>query len=356
MATLWKRFTAVLAAMLLMSTLASAAFAFDDLGDIPEAASIMELKELGIVGGTGNGKFQPKAPITARDAIVLIVRGLDLSIEGDKQPSASELFDHVSDDDWFAGAFIAAHEHGVPIDRSIDPNASVTREQFVHWLMSAVDAKGPHAWIELYIMFEDEEDVTEGYMTSIQHALIAKIAKLDDSNKFRPKAEITRREAAEMVRNAMQFVRKVPPIEPLPDPIAEGEIKPSVEPVTEDISKIVLDMGERPHPGWGVKIESIVFVDEDTAIVQYSAVFPDPDGIYPMVITHPKAEAYIASSYTDIQYAYVPAANLTPAPDQPVISDPEPGMPEPAELPQSGETDGASAPASSGADADGETR
>jgi len=306
----WKKSVAAAGtAALLLGSVPFAALAFDDLEGIPQAASILELREEGVVSGVGNGKFEPRAPIAARDAVALIVRSLDLSLAAFtfiKQPLASDYFVHVPDDAWYAEAFVIAHLNGVPLDRDIDPNGTVTREQFVRWLMSAVDTKGPFAWIEIYHMLTDEADVSEGYMDAIQRAVVAGIAKPDEDGRFRPKDEITRGEAAEMARNAKRFAKDAPPVEPLPaDPIETGEVAVSIVPVTPEVSKIVLDMGERPHPGWNVKIEGIEFVDEDSAVVRYSVAYPDPAALYPMVVAHPKSEQYIASAYTDITYVFV---------------------------------------------------
>lgn len=344
----WKNLTAAGVAVLMLGTVTSSAFAFEDLDGVPQAASILELRDEGIVGGIGNGKFDPRSPITARDAIVLIVRSLDLNLAAHtfiKAPQASDSFDNIPDDAWYADAFIIAHVNGVPIDRDIDPNGTVSREQFVRWLMSAVDAKGPHAWIEIYHLLEDEDDVSEGYMDYVQRAIIAKIAEPDDEGKFRPQAEITRGEAAEMARKAMRFVKETPAVEPLPaDPIETGEVTPSVVSVTPEISKIILDMGERPHPGWGVKIESIEFIDEDSAVVHYSVTYPDPDAMYPMVITHPKAEQYIASAYTDISYALVQGNGSSSFPGAPEPGE-VPPMPLPVPLPEKPDVPQPDAPA-----------
>jgi len=336
-----KRFAAAGAAALLLGSVSSAALAFDDLEGVPQAASILELKAEGVVSGVGNEKFEPRAPIAARDAVTLIVRSLDLSLAPFsfiQPPQASDFFDRVPDDAWYAEAFVIARLHGVPLDRGIDPDGTVTREQFVRWLMGAVDAKGPFAWIELYIMLEDEADVSEGYMDAVQRALIAGIAKTDDDGRFRPKDEITRGEAAEMARNAKKFVKDTPPAEPLaPDPIEAGDVAASVVPVTPEISKIVLDMGERPHPGWNVNIESIEFLDEDSAVVRYSVSYPDPAALYPMVVTHPKSEQYIASAYTDIIYAYVGESGTigggAPSFPGPLLPETGPLPAEPAPLP-----------------------
>jgi len=174
--------------------------------------------------------------------------------------------------------------------------------------MAGVDSIGDYPLIKIYLHVADEDDVTEDYRYALQKALILGIAELDEDGAFHPKAMITRGEAAAMASVAMNFAEKLRnPV--VVDPIAAGDVTTAVYSAGEGISKIVLDMGERPHPGWGVKIEGIDFIDEDSAVVRYSVAYPDPAALYPMVITHPAAEAYIASKYTDITYSVVSVTN-----------------------------------------------
>lgn len=322
----WQRLTVgAAAAALLVGTMSSGALAFSDIEGVPQANTIMELKERGVVGGFEDGTFAPRAQLSAQQAIPLIVRAMELSLAKFtfiKQPLASDSFTNIPNDAWYAEAFVIAHVNGLPIDREIDPNAPVSRELFVQWLTSAVETTGDYARIQLYLTFEDEAAVSEGCMAAVQAALIDGIAELDEAGSFRPQNPVTRAEAADMAAKAVNFVEKMRAIDdllpPVADPIAAGDVAPSVAPVNDAISKIVLDMGERPHPGWGVRIEGIDFLDDDSAVVRYSVSYPNPAALYPMVITHPTAETYLASQYTDIQYSFVyPPSPMMPSEEPP---------------------------------------
>ena len=317
-----KWMTAAAATAILVGTVSSSALAFEDLDGVSHAEKIMELRDRGMVNGMSKSKFVPHEKITAQQAIPLIVKSMQLSlahITFIKAPEASDYFTKIPNDAWYAEAFIIAHHNGVPIDKDINPNATVTREQFVQWLMHGLYATGEYAWIEIYHMLEDENQVSEGYMGAIQHAIIGGIAELDENGKFRPQEPITRAEAAVMVRNAVQFVEEhqAPVEEPMKDPIESGDVKTSTVAVNDDVQKVVLDMGERPHPGWNVKIEGIDFLD-DTAVIRYSVTYPDPAALYPMVISHPKAETYLSSEYKNIEYQLVAVYDRLPDPDAPV--------------------------------------
>lgn len=301
-----KWLAATIISALLSTTAASGAMAFSDLEGVVHADKIMKLRDSGIVQGVGNNIFAPHEKITAQQAIPLIVKSMNLNLpDTSETPSANKIFTKIADDAWYAEAFVIAHMNGVPINADIDPNEAVTREQFIHWLMNALAATGDYAFIELYMMLEDEEQVSEGYMNSIQKALVSKIAELDEDGKFRPQAPITRAEAAIMSQNAIEFVethKKLETGDPTVDPIKSGEVIVSTELVTDDVQKVTLSMGEKPHPGWSITIDRIDFPNDGTAVIHYSISYPDPAAMYPMVITYPKDETYLKADITNIQY------------------------------------------------------
>jgi len=307
-----KWFAATAAACLLTGTVASGAMAFDDLADVPGAQKIQELKERGVINGVGANRFAPHERLTAQAAIPLIVKGLELSLaqyQFEKAPLAGDYFTNVADDAWYAHEFVIARVNGIPIDRDIDPNAEVTREQFVHWLMSGIAAKGDYAFAMIYIMMQDEDEVSGDFMGSIQNALVSGIVELNENGEFRPKDPITRAEAAVMLRNAIHFVETVEPIEPLDDPIASGELTVREENLGNGVRQVTLSLGEKPHPGWSVQIVGIDFPGEKRAVIRYSLREPDPAAFYPMVLTYPKAVTYVSDDIEDIQYQRVPVSD-----------------------------------------------
>ncbi len=324
-----KWMTATAAAAILVGTMSSAALAFEDLDGVSNADKIMELRDRGLVSGISKTKFVPHEKITAQQAIPLIVKSLQLSLAHFtfvKAPEASDYFTNIPNDAWYAEAFIIAHLNGVPIDKDVNPNANVTREQFVQWLMAGLSATGEYGFTEMYFELADEKHVSEGYMNAIQTALNGGLIELEEGDRFRPQAPITRAEAAIMVRNAVQFVEEhaAPIEEPTVDPILSGDVKTSTIAVNEDIQKVVLDMGERPHPGWNVTIEGIDFID-DTAVIRYSVSYPDPAALYPMVIAHPKAETYLSSKFKNVTYQLVAVHDRISDPDAPVEGAGSPG-------------------------------
>jgi hypothetical protein len=310
-----KWLASAVAATLIVGSVTTAALAFNDLNDVPktEAEKIEQLRERGIVSGMDKDHFAPHQILTAQQAIPLIVKSMQLSLAKFlfmKQPEASDSFTKLPNDAWYAEAFVIAHVNGVPIDRDVNPNAPVTREQFVHWLMSALDTTGEYAFIEMYMMLEDESKVSNSYMDSIQRSLVSGIAELDKDKKFRPQEPITRAEAAVMASNALHFVEdRQSQAQPVENPIETGEIQASTEAVNTNVKKLTLSWGEKPHSGWSIKIEGVDFLSPTSAVIRYSLHYPDPAAMYAQVITEPKASTYLDASITDIQYELVFSTN-----------------------------------------------
>lgn len=278
-------------------------WAFDDSQSDPNADKIMALKEAGILLGGPDGTFKPNEKLTYAAGISMIVKGLNVSLakyQFIKAPLASDYYTNVADDAWYADALITAHINGIELSQHLKPQQAMTREQFAHSLAQAIELNGPFAYIELFVVIEDEKDITPDYSGSIQRLLLTNIASLDEENKFYPQAEITRSEAAGLLYDAIQFIESTPaiPDEPQlePNPFYDMTLESTI--VNEHINEITV-VAQAPHPGYGIRIASIVF-EEDKAIIYTEASLPDPDMMYPQVITEVKAVTYVSSEYKPV--------------------------------------------------------
>jgi hypothetical protein len=286
--------------------LSSSVFAFQDINSNPDKSKIQSLQDRGIISGY-NSNFNPDAKMTYAEGFQLIVKAFDLNIDHMrfiKMPLASDYFTHVSDDAWYAQAFIMAQFHLEP-PADIQPNAEMTREVFAHYLFKAMMTKGEYAFIELYTLLNDEKLVTPAYMNDIQKLLISKVAQLDANNNFRPNVAITRGEAAVMIYNSLDFLSKVEPIQP----IVAKNVKMVVDKVNDDVNKVTVIWSDMPNPGYGIAIDRVEFNKDGTAYVVYSTSDPDPDRMYPQVISEGKVSTYVSAQYK---------VELTENPDQPI--------------------------------------
>ncbi|QJD83549.1 S-layer homology domain-containing protein [Cohnella herbarum] len=241
-----------------------------------------------------------KSSISVSAAVTMIVEGLNLNIDNIrfiKQPMASDYYTKVKDNASYAEHFIIAQFNGLGLPKDIDPNSKVTREQFSYWLFGALSHKGSYAWIDIYHSFADAEQVTNVYRDSIQKLLISKIATLDSKQKFHPRSNITRTEAATMINRTLKFIKTTPPVTP-PETAVLSDAHLATDKETDSVTRVTLSV-TAPHRGYGLEITGIQFVKGE-AVIQYRAIQPDPDMMYPQALAKITAVTYIPSGFKAI--------------------------------------------------------
>lgn len=285
-------------AMALIMMIGGSVYAFTDIQDDPNEAQIAALQKDGIVSGITDHIFAPKGKVTMAQGVAMLVKAFDLNISHIKfikQPKASDYFTNVPDSAWYAESFIVAQMNGLPLPRDVDPTQNLTKERFADLLFHALSAKGDYAFIEMYVMIKDEDDITKDYMNSIQKLILGKMTELKNGY-FYPKSEITRSEAAGMLHAAVQFAKKH---EPLPkQPVEQPTL--TVTKVNNQVNKVTLSLGEKPNPGYRITVTSIEFTEDGKAIITYALHEPEPGKFYPQVITEAKVDTFVASSYTPV--------------------------------------------------------
>ncbi|MZQ87162.1 S-layer protein [Paenibacillus sp. 5J-6] len=292
-----KKLAAVTLTSLLISSLSfSSVFAFSDLEE-GQSEAVLALKNRGIVSGIDSEHYVPKGKISYAQSVQMIVKGLNLNMDTIrfiKQPLASDTYTNVPNDAWYADAFIIAHYNGLEIPKDVNPNATISREQFGDLLVRAMETKGNFPLVKMFIVIKDEDQININYQGTLQRLLLYKITKLDQDGKFNPKAELTRGEAANWVYQAIQYVeahaQNQAPVE---------EVSVRVEKVNDEVNKVTLSK-ELPNPGYGIAIQGIEFQNDGKAVIRYTIQKPKPDMMYPQVITVAKAETFVSSKYTAI--------------------------------------------------------
>ncbi|RAU93709.1 hypothetical protein DQG13_25305 [Paenibacillus sp. YN15] len=316
----------VLAAAMLGGT---AAFAFSDISQDPAQTKIESLRKDGVLSGMDGDRFAPKEVLTYDQGIRLLVKGLDLSlahISFIKAPKASDYYTHVPDDAWYAEDFIIAQHNGLELPQDVDPSSQLTREQFAVLLNKAIQQKGNFAVIELFNILEDEDAIDPAASGSIQTLLNMRVIKLEKAQ-FRPKAGITRSEAADWLYEARAFVAShtggapssepstpagtpgaVPGATPVPGvtaappedtPLVWSEAAVSLEKAADGVNKALVTI-QVPHPGYGAVITGIEFTGDKEAVIRYRLTPPDPDMMYPMVVSKVELQTYVSSEYTSV--------------------------------------------------------
>lgn len=205
---------AVLAVALILA-LSGQSFAgaasFSDISGVSEQDKILSLKEQRIVKGTGNGLFAPGAPMTAAQGIQLLANAFDLNIDNIrfiKAPRASDYFKKADDGAWYSDALIVISFSGLELSSDLDPDGKWTREEFTHYLVTLMEKQGNLPKVKLLpVDIADESKMNVVYSGSIRRALLYQLVQTDADRNFRPKAPITRSEAAVQVYNALEYLK-----------------------------------------------------------------------------------------------------------------------------------------------------
>lgn len=249
-------------------------------------------------------RYHSKFTIDAATAVSLIVKGLNLNIDHIrfiKAPKASDYYTKVKDNAYYAEYFIIAQHSGLGLAQDINPSAKVTKEQFSQWLYGALSNRGEYSWIEIYLDVADAEQVTKGYMDSIQKLLISEIATLDSKKKFYPKANITRGEALDMIEKTKKFIKNYQHVIQPETPVVT-DVKLISDKLNDDVNRVTIT-AMAPHPGYGLEVSSIVFVNGE-ALINYRVIQPDPDKMYAQVITKLKLATYVSGQYKPVLGSY----------------------------------------------------
>ncbi|MEW9698028.1 S-layer homology domain-containing protein [Paenibacillus sp. SI8] len=279
-------------------TFSQSALAFTDIQGDPAQAKIEALQRDGIINGVNEDTFDPKGTVTFAQGTHLIVKGLHLNLDRIrfiKEPKASDYFDYVPNDAWYASSLIIASHNGIKLKRDLQPQTAMTREQFATSLYQAIQGTGSYITNKMWLVVKDAPEFSEGTISAVQDLIKYKVVSLVDG-KFRPKDEVTRSEAAEMIFNAIAFVKSHQQDQPAQDS-PHSEVTMTVTPVNADVNTITLSRGSKPNPGYQITITGIDFPEQGQAVVRYKLSDPLPDMAYAAIITEPKAETYVASIY-----------------------------------------------------------
>lgn len=187
---------------------------FTDIANIDVKDKIISLQDKGYVKGVGNSLFAPDKKITAVESIQLIVNAFKLNIDTIrfiKEPKATDYYGKADNDAWYANTLIIAAMNGIELPKDLDPNQKWTREEFTYQLIKATEKYANLPMIKLNsVSITDQDQLTIDYSGAIQRALTYGVVQLDAEEKFNPKDEISRAEAAEQIFNTLEYIKAHP--------------------------------------------------------------------------------------------------------------------------------------------------
>ncbi|GIO53265.1 protease complex subunit PrcB family protein [Paenibacillus cineris] len=268
---------------------ASSAYAFSDLPNKQQEGIAEALQTKGVIHGISADRFGPAEPLTAAQSVQMLVKAMKLQPDAGAANAGTLTVPSTA---WYAQAAETALDHGLVASTIGSWNDKVTKEEFAQMLYKAVTATGDYPLIKMYVTVQDENDMASGSREAVQFLLLTHIAELDAQQKFHPRDNITRMEAAEMVYHAMNFVASHQPVN---QPENDDQVAVSVEKVNDQVNRIVLTKEDMPNPGYGLKIDRIEFVSEGKAVAYYTVTKPAPGMMYPQVISTAKASFYMDS-------------------------------------------------------------
>lgn len=162
---------------------------------------IMFLYEKGIVKGKSDAAYAPEQPVTRAEFAALAVRAFNL------RGSGNVIFADVPTDSWYADAVKAAASCSVinGDGENFRPLDNVTREEAAVMMMRAYRAVGKSAAVST-MRFSDSGEIAPWAAEDIGYAAGLGIINGTDSGAFMPKAELTRAQAAAIIRRMFDSV------------------------------------------------------------------------------------------------------------------------------------------------------
>lgn len=299
-----KKITIVCGIMAASLSFGASAFAFSDLKGDPAETKINSLYKAGIINGVSNDKFAPKSKVTFAQGVQFIVSGLNLSSQptvGSSSSKASDYFDKVNDKAWYASAFLIAKQNGLSLDRTVNPNNTLTRAEFAHLLTQALQSKGEFPVTLMYVDISDGDKLPNEVMNSLQILLNTHVVSLENDGKFRPNDAITRSEAAVMTYDAAEFAKRVITADDSSTtPTYNYETEVTLSKAGEGVNKVTLTVNNLPNPGYGLVIERIEFGKDKTAVIYFDVTSPEPGKMYAQVISKASVVTYLPDGYTAV--------------------------------------------------------
>lgn len=173
--------------------------------DVPDGywgrTAIIFLSDKEIVSGREKGKFCPEETITRAEFTKIVLGALKFSAG-----NAAAGFADVNETDWHSPYVAAAQENGIvkgTEDNKFYPDDSITRQDAALLLQRALEQKGIRLDSGKTAQFADDGEFSDYAASAISLLAGNGMIKGFDDNTFRPFANLTRAEAAQLIYNAV---------------------------------------------------------------------------------------------------------------------------------------------------------
>lgn len=183
--------------------------AFTDIENHWARQEIERLAELGVVSGSGHGKFVPDAKLKRSELASLLVKALSLK----DSSQATELdFADIPDKAWYKNAAVLTVNEqllNVTDESKFEPNAAVSREQMAVTMIKAYEyitgnrAGELNEWQDR--KFADIAAVSEANRADVQRAVSLGLLSSGDDGMFHPGDYLTRAQACVVIARLLEL-------------------------------------------------------------------------------------------------------------------------------------------------------
>lgn len=172
---------------------------FDDIDRTFNRDKINELADMGIVKGTTDKTFEPSRPVTRVEYTSMLVRALDL----ESQPLVNLTFQDIDETAWYIDPLKTAIKDEVARGFSktvFAPDRIINREQAAKMTNNVVRS-APAQEVNVY---SDSSKIVEWAREDVLGLTEHNLVQGYPDGSFRPKQDITRAEAAELIYNLLK--------------------------------------------------------------------------------------------------------------------------------------------------------
>ena len=197
---------------------------------------------------SADGKFLPDKAITRSEFVLMLHKALDIKIAYFKATDINEYYDDVKNEDVYASALYDLVTLNI-IDISkghFYPNNIMPREEMVHYIMNAYKHKmgDNYKMIKLVVNpFADDKEINPIYSGDVARAEYMGLLKRPINNKFYPKNDSTRAQAATVIDRLLnQLIKENSQVLVTPSVILkDGSLKMNLTITNNSKSQIVIN-------------------------------------------------------------------------------------------------------------------
>ncbi|OPX45769.1 S-layer protein precursor [Ruminiclostridium hungatei] len=225
-------------------------------------------------------KFIPGKAITRAEFAVMLHKALEIQISYFKEPQIKDYFEDIRQEEGYAPAVIDLVTAGVFEGKgTFKPQASLTREEMVHYIMKAYKYKMGDLYALIKIgpaTFADADEITPGYGADAARAQLYKLIEGSGNNLFHPQKAATRAEAAVVVSKLTKVLdEQLQKIVVSPDAIlTEDAIEMKIDIINNTEKEVVLNHSS------GQKFDFAILDADKKVIYRWSA-----DKMFTMALT-----------------------------------------------------------------------